>query len=231
MAHPRLACANLDFIALAVDNTWMLDIAIYEYVLDEIRLAVNAAALRGAKVRIVYHAKPGTKEKTENEASLKHSPLPPGVTAIPRVPFAIMHDKFIVLSKLKAGARDPQAVLCGSTNFTENGVYRQANVVHVLDRPEIVQKYLAQFELLVTTASDAAQTRVKDTQDNPVTIAAPHFVGFSPRSGKTDLAGFIQIARRQTRHPFLHCVRHLSRPACLARRQTARLCPSNWRRE
>lgn len=42
-----------------------------------------------------------------------------------RVTTSIFHDKFIVLRKVSVrGERVPQAVLCGSTNFTENGVYR-----------------------------------------------------------------------------------------------------------
>ncbi|HVF78897.1 MAG TPA: hypothetical protein VNA28_11415 [Solirubrobacteraceae bacterium] len=44
------------FCARALDPTWALDIAIYEYELKEIRDAIDAARHLGADVRIVYHA-------------------------------------------------------------------------------------------------------------------------------------------------------------------------------
>jgi hypothetical protein len=53
--------------ARALDPTWALDVAIYEYELQEIRDAIDAARHRGADVRIVYHAKRGDKQTEINE--------------------------------------------------------------------------------------------------------------------------------------------------------------------
>lgn len=48
----------LGFIERAVDAQWGLDIAIYEYQLQAIIDAVNAAFARGVQVRVLYHAQP-----------------------------------------------------------------------------------------------------------------------------------------------------------------------------
>ena len=48
------------FCARALDPTWALDIAIYEYELQEIRDAIDAARHRGADVRIVSTPSPTT---------------------------------------------------------------------------------------------------------------------------------------------------------------------------
>ena len=120
----------LGFIERAVDDQWALDIAIYEYQLQAIVDAVNAAFARGVQVRVLYHARPDDEDTTINQASL--AALPPA-SKRGRVTHNIFHNKFIVLSRVDASGQQPEAVLCGSTNFTANGVYRQANVVHVLD--------------------------------------------------------------------------------------------------
>lgn len=63
----------LGFIQRAVDDQWALDIAIYEYQLQSIVDAVNAAFARGVKVRVLYHAQPNDEDTTMNEASLEKS--------------------------------------------------------------------------------------------------------------------------------------------------------------
>ncbi len=66
----------------------------------------------------------------------------------------------MVLSRLDAaGQHQPEAVLCGSTNFTANGVYRQANVVHVLDDARVSASYLQTFEQVWATPADVGATR------------------------------------------------------------------------
>jgi len=104
-----------------------------------------------------------------------------------------MHDKFIVLSRLAGAARQPVAVLCGSTNFTENGVYRQGNVVHIAQDPTLAGRYLTMFEKLKETSDQPAQTKKWITANDAIDTAAPIFIGFSPRSGGADLAEFVRI--------------------------------------
>jgi phosphatidylserine/phosphatidylglycerophosphate/cardiolipin synthase-like enzyme len=181
----------LGFIERAVDGQWALDIAIYEYQLQAIVDAVNAAFTRGVKVRVLYHARPDDEDTTLNEASL--AALPPA-SKRGRVTHNIFHNKFMVLSRVDAsGTHQPEAVLCGSTNFTANGVYRQANVVHVLDDASIAASYLQTFEQIWAQPDDIGVTRDWITEHNPMNPQQPVFAGFSPRTGGADLQAFVQI--------------------------------------
>lgn len=183
--------AILRFIERARDDRWALDVAIYEYELEAIVGAVNAAHRRGVDVRILYHAKKSDPQTRENQDSLKR--IPSGKKR-GRVTSRLFHDKFIVLSKVgAAGERLPRAVLCGSTNFTENGVYRQANVVHETDDRDIASRYLDLFEVIWDGPEDVGATREWINAHNTIEPEARLFAGFSPRSRKADLEEFISI--------------------------------------
>lgn len=181
----------LGFIERAVDDQWALDIAIYEYQLQAIVDAVNAAFARGVQVRVLYHARPDDEDTMINEASL--AALPPA-SKRGRVTHNIFHNKFMVLSRVKAsGEQQPEAVLCGSTNFTANGVYRQANVVHVLDDESVAASYLETFEQIWARPDDIGATRDWVTEHNPMNPLQPLYAGFSPRTGGADLQEFVRI--------------------------------------
>ena len=62
-----------------------------------------------------------------------------------------MHNKFLVLTE----KNKPTAVLFGSTNLTENGIYGHANCTHVVENAAIAGKYLAYLR----EAQDAIRTR------------------------------------------------------------------------
>ena len=181
----------LRFISRAKDEKWALDVAIYEYELKAIVDAVNEAHKRHVEVRVLYHAKVGDEQTSENVASLKKIPT---AKKHGRVTSKIFHDKFIVLSRINAaGKRVPEAVLCGSTNFTENGVYRQANVVHVTDDKAIAMRYMELFDVIWSDPGDVSSTRNWINANNLLDPSQRLFAGFSPRTGKTDLAEFINI--------------------------------------
>ncbi|WP_237884345.1 phospholipase D-like domain-containing protein [Pseudomonas sp. PGPR40] len=181
----------LGFIERAEDSQWALDIAIYEYQLQVIVDAVNAAFERGVKLRVLYHAQPDEDTTALNEASLEKIPA---ANKRGRVTHNIFHNKFMVLSRLDAaGQHQPEAVLCGSTNFTPNGVYRQANVVHVLDDAQVGASYLQTFEQVWATPADVGATREWLTENNPMQPDQALFAGFSPRSGQGDLREFVEI--------------------------------------
>lgn len=188
-----LLAGILRFIDRAKSGKWALDIAIYEYELKSIVDAVNEAHKRGVDVRVLYHAKAGDEQTPVNAASLKKIP---SAKKRGRVTSKIFHDKFIVLSRIDAaGRRMPEAVLCGSTNFTENGVYRQANVIHVADNKAVAARYLELFDVIWNDPENVASTRKWINANNPIDPAQNIFVGFSPRTGKTDLAEFIKIIK------------------------------------
>jgi PLD-like domain len=175
------------FIDQALDPTWALDVAIYEYELREIRDALDAARRRGAQVRIVYHAKPGDEQTEINAKNLARWPR---ARKRARITSNICHDKFIVVSRVDEERRIPKSVLCGSTNFTVNGVYRQANVVHVVDRADVASRYLDIFEVLFGGANQT-ETRKWVNVNDPLSPDAPLQVGFSPRSSETDIDLFV----------------------------------------
>ncbi|PYC22315.1 phospholipase [Pseudomonas jessenii] len=181
----------LGFIERAVDDQWALDIAIYEYQLQAIVDAVNAAFARGVQVRVLYHARPNDEDTTINEASLAALP---SASKRGRVTHNIFHNKFMVLSRVGvSGEQQPEAVLCGSTNFTANGVYRQANVVHVLDDESVAASYLQTFEQIWAQPDDLGATRDWVSEHNPMNPQQPLFAGFSPRTGGADLQEFVRI--------------------------------------
>lgn len=180
----------VDFIAEAKDETYALDIAIYQYELEDIVDAVNAAANdRNVNVRLIYHAKPNDPQTAKNVKSVKELDKS---CKVGRKTSAIFHHKFIVLSKMEDEKRKPIAVLAGSTNFTFNGVFCQANDIHLCTDPEIAQKYLEQFEHIFTS-EDVKETSQRDTEQNVLDPGAQEQVGFSPRKGLTDITCFVSL--------------------------------------
>jgi PLD-like domain len=180
--------AIVSFIERALDQAWALDVAIYQYELQDVVDAINAAHNRGVKVRVVYHSKTGDPQTGRNEASLND--LPDSAKRA-RETSKIFHHKFIVLSRVDAGTKAPEAVLCGSTNFTHNGVYRQANVVHILARPDVAVEYTALFDELFA-GKDPSATKKYINATNPIQPGVALFAGFSPRSKLLDLQDFIE---------------------------------------
>ncbi len=187
------------FLSHAQDGTWAIDLAIYEYHLPRLHQAMVAAERRGAKLRILYHAKPGDKAATENEHLLHNPPLT-RAKLYPRITSQIMHNKFAILSRVDLdGNYSPVAVLAGSTNWTENGCYRQANVVHISRNPAILENYVDMFATLIKTRTNRGVTKRWINKNNPIPTAPERFAGFSPRSKYADikaLAGFISSAQR-----------------------------------
>lgn len=188
-----------DFLAQAQDGTWAIDLAIYEYHLPRLHNAIVDAAQRGVVVRVLYHAKKNDSAAAENLHQLNHPPIP-NVQLFPRVTSALMHDKFVVLGRIDAsGDRISEAVLAGSTNWTENGCYRQANVVHISRSRSIMERYADMFETLVTTSDDRGDTKRWINKNNELPGSPERFAGFSPRSKLADIdwiAKLISEAKR-----------------------------------
>jgi phosphatidylserine/phosphatidylglycerophosphate/cardiolipin synthase-like enzyme len=176
------------FTERAKDASWALDVAIFEYELPAIVEAVHDAHARGASVRLLYHAKrPPDNQTRENERGAGRLPA---AARRARITNRLCHHKFMVLSHLDGTIRRPVAVLTGSTNFTENGVYRQGNVVHIMERAGVARTYLNLFNELFAGA-DPNETKAYINDTNPIDVVDPVVVGFSPRSGRADLSRFI----------------------------------------
>ena len=183
----------LQHLAAAKDKTYGLDIAIYEYHLEAVAEAVQAAHDRGVVVRLIHHSK-SDKATTENKHLLKAHPLPNAEVAA-RKTSKIMHNKFAILHRIKNGKREPLSVLCGSTNWTLNGCYRQANVVHVTNDNGICKSYAELFNALLETAAKPAATKAWINANNAIPANPGVFAGFSPRTAETDIKAFVALIK------------------------------------
>ncbi len=171
------------FLLRAEDNRWAIDVAIYEIELAEVVDLLQDAERRGVYVRVVYHSKPEDPQTGVNEAFLKS--LPPSVKRA-RITSAIFHQKFVVLSRVQPdGTRRPVSVLAGTANFTPNGVYRQANVIHIIEDSQLAEEYLHLFNRIFD-GSDARRTKEYIDRENPIAKAKRQVI-FSPRSGFGDI--------------------------------------------
>ncbi len=180
----------LAFLDAAQDSSWAVDVAIYEFELPETVAVLSTVLSRGARVRIVYHARSEDPQTTHNEETLE--PLPDTVKRS-RLTSAIFHHKFCVLSRIQPdGSKQPVSVLTGSTNFTANAVYRQANVLHVMNDGGIAGRYLQLFDRLFS-GDPPTETRKYINSAHPVISGAYPQAIFSPRSRLSDLQEVIEI--------------------------------------
>ncbi len=186
----------LAFLDAAQDSSWAIDVAVYEFELPETVAVLSAVLNRGAQVRIVYHARSEDPQTTHNEETLE--PLPATVKRS-RLTSAIFHHKFCVLSRMQPdGGKQPVSVLTGSTNFTANAVYRQANVLHVMNDGAIAGRYLQLFDRLFS-GEPPVETRKYINAAHPVISGAYPQAIFSPRSRLSDLQEVIEIINNAKR--------------------------------
>ena len=107
--------------------------------------AIRDAAARGVSVRILYNV------EHENPIPVPPPPEPDveliSSLAVPSRPIAgvpdLMHHKFV--------ARDGEAVLTGSTNWTDDSWGRQENVIVYVDSPHLARAFALDFDELWET--------------------------------------------------------------------------------
>jgi hypothetical protein len=131
------------FIESAVDSTYQLRVAAYEFHYKPVLQALKAAKSRGADVKVVFDNRkksPGEK----NDAAVRSVGISSICTRRETNKSAISHNKFIV--RMKDGV--PEAVLTGGTNFSEGGIFGHSNVSHVVEDPAVAAEYLRYWELL-----------------------------------------------------------------------------------
>ncbi|WCM18700.1 phospholipase D-like domain-containing protein [Paraburkholderia bryophila] len=189
------------FVAKAVDQSFGIRLAIYEFQWPAILSALHAAAGRGVSVSVIFDAIENAKEDPvrKNEEAIETTgigPLCQGFTN-----GRIMHNKFMVL--LKDGK--PVGVLTGSTNYTENGIFGHLNCAHVVSDPDVAQIYLDYWTQL-SEDPDLATMRTWDDRNTP-SPANPPAVGvaqvFSPQTGTATLQRYADIAASTRRALFM----------------------------
>ena len=126
------------FITRAAGPGWGLRVGAYEFTDDHVLAALKEAwSIRKADVRILYHAR-NDAQRTANEKKIQQFGLGPICTTRNAKGLALSHNKVVVLTK--AGVA--QAVLTGSTNFSDGGIYGHSNVVHICEHNHIAGEYL-----------------------------------------------------------------------------------------
>jgi phosphatidylserine/phosphatidylglycerophosphate/cardiolipin synthase-like enzyme len=129
--------AIAEFIGRATGAGCGLRVGAYEFTDANVLTALGAARDRGADVQVLYHAIDDD-QKIANEKAIQdhglenicHERNPQGLT--------LSHNKIIILTK--AGVA--QAVLTGSTNFSQGGIYGHSNVVHICEDNNVAKQYL-----------------------------------------------------------------------------------------
>jgi hypothetical protein len=125
----------LRFISRAKDHTYGLYGAIYEMHFEQVLQSLADAEKNKAEVRLIYDATPGSEIMKENEAAIDAADIRSLCT--PRTNAKITHNKFLVLSR----KGKPIAVWTGSTNLSDNAIYGQLNVGHVIENAAIANKF------------------------------------------------------------------------------------------
>ena len=124
----------VDFINSA---TKTVDIAIYDFDLQNVAEALANAAGRGVRVRMVTDTDTLTNQNKQIQrafAAVKGANIPIVDDQRP----ANMHNKFVVV--------DNQALWTGSWNFTDGDTYRLNNNAIRISSPELAQNYTLEFE-------------------------------------------------------------------------------------
>lgn len=131
------------FIERASGADFGLRVGAYEFTEDHVLQALKDASNRKADVQILYHAR-NDSTKTGNEKAIKAFGI--GSICHPRNArgLSLSHNKVIVLTK--AGVA--RAVLTGSTNLSEGGIYGHSNVVHICEDDGISAQYLRLWDEL-----------------------------------------------------------------------------------
>jgi phosphatidylserine/phosphatidylglycerophosphate/cardiolipin synthase-like enzyme len=109
-----------------------IDLAVFEFDLQNVDDALIAAHQRGVRVRMVYDD-----EHTEEDPQMEEM-LDAGIPGTPDERSAFMHNKFFVI--------DGQTVWLGTWNVTINDTYKNNNVGLVIRSPQLAQNYTAEFE-------------------------------------------------------------------------------------
>jgi phosphatidylserine/phosphatidylglycerophosphate/cardiolipin synthase-like enzyme len=186
----------VQFIQRAKGGKFGLKGAFYEFqwptVLDELA----AAKARGVDVSVVFDdIDNATGPHRRNEAAIKTAKLK-SVTK-PRANGTLMHNKFLVLTE----NGKPKAVLFGSTNLTENGIFGHANCTHVVENEEIADKYLDFYKKLATDPETGRGSNYKSwtIEQTPAPAKAADFVDgmapvFSPRANLDALDWYGELA-------------------------------------
>jgi hypothetical protein len=182
------------FIKRAKGAPFGLKGAFYEFQWPTVLNELRDAKKRGVDVDVVFDdIDNATGPHTKNENAIEECKIKSITT--PRVNGTLMHNKFLVLTK----NGKPQAVLFGSTNLTENGLFGHANCTHLSENADIAARYLAFYEKLATDPETSRGSTYKTWTVETTPAPATAFVEgmapvFSPRSNLEALNWYGDLA-------------------------------------
>jgi len=196
--------AILAFIARATGPGAALRVSAYEFRWPALAQALKAAIDRGVDVQVLHDASPHLPDAKTGRVFPRDDNLDTAAAAglgsavRPRITRSdvksppISHHKFIVL--LQAGK--PRAVLTGSTNFSNGGVYGQSNVVHVVENTRVARAYLRCWEQIAVNPSPQALRAALAALNLAAQGLPPAGTGaiFSPQSGEATLRWYAELA-------------------------------------
>lgn len=172
------------FMKEAKDDNYALDLALFEFEYDGFVDLLKELGSKGVKINVIYHGQPGDKQTIANEEHLK--PLQ-NEQKKARHTTGLFHQKFIILQKKdSSGGYIPQAVLTGTANFTPNGLWRQANVIHIIYDEAIAKEYDILYKQLLTSQG-RGDTKTHIKAFHPLKKNEKLFQSFSPRYAYTDI--------------------------------------------
>ncbi len=180
------------YIARAKDATWGLRVCAYEFAESHVLQGLKDAKKRKADVQVLYHARNDATKKA-NEKHIEDFGLEKICHPRNARGLALSHNKFIVLTRNGKA----KAVLTGSTNFSDGGIYGHSNVVHVCEDGAIAAKYLRLWNELAKN-DDRASAAPVIAADSPLPAhggAAGTTPIFSPRDDLSALQWYAKEAK------------------------------------
>jgi phosphatidylserine/phosphatidylglycerophosphate/cardiolipin synthase-like enzyme len=148
--------AILQFIDRANSDEYGLRASVYEFSYYPVLEAFRRASENGADVKIVYDSRQEYPRDATDE-SIEWANIRPLMIRRTQPKSYISHNKFIVLLKDSV----PLEVWTGSTNFTNGGIFGQANVGHIVRDQQVAKKY---YDYWVELAKDPGPTNAEIKQ-------------------------------------------------------------------
>lgn len=163
------------FVAFVDAATKTLDVAAYEFDLENVAQALVRAKSRGVAVRMVTDT--DTVNATRDEATQKALKIvgDAGITIVPDDRSAIMHHKFAV--------RDGEEVWTGSWNLTVGDTYRLNNNAVRMRSPDLARAFTQEFQTMFIDKKFGA-SRPRNAVTPPIQVGALKVqVLFAPEDG------------------------------------------------
>jgi phosphatidylserine/phosphatidylglycerophosphate/cardiolipin synthase-like enzyme len=185
--------AMVAFVESSIPGRHALRIAAYEFHYEPFLRVVKNAVDRGVDVRIIYDARK-TQPRGSNREAVQAAGLDDLCVERRANPSSIAHNKFIV--KLEDEA--PVSVWTGGANFSEGGIFGHSNVAHIVEEPEIAERFLAYWNALeADPASGNLRPKIEAmTPLPPIPPPVGSSVIFSPRTNLDALAWYAELAKR-----------------------------------